>query len=123
MAALTPGRWDRLQSLFASAVDLPAAERERFIARETGGDEELRRELSGMLAHHARAGQRIAQAVEHAMAAESSGDAWVGRRVGPYRIVREIGRGGMGLVFEARARPSCSISASPSSSATPPTRR
>ncbi len=98
---LTPERWERLDTLFSQAVDLPAAERDAFVGRETAGDEELARELNGMLDHHGHAGERIAGLVERAAAAGSASAAWIGRHFGPYRIVREIGRGGMGFVFEA----------------------
>jgi hypothetical protein len=47
---LTDDRWRRLESLFLAAVDLPPAERHSFVARETGGDPVLGRELAGMLA-------------------------------------------------------------------------
>src|SRR4029453_5932498 len=101
MSTLTPERWERLQTLFAAAIDLPAGDQAAFVEREAGSDEELRLELNGMLAHHGSASERIARAVERAAVAESSSAAWIGRHFGPYRIVREIGRGGMGLVFEA----------------------
>jgi len=101
MSTLTPERWDRLHALFSTAVDLPAEDRAGFVARETTGDYDLQRELEGMLAHHAVAGERIARAVDRAAASESATTTWIGRRVGPYRVVREIGRGGMGFVFEA----------------------
>ncbi len=97
---LTPERWERLQALFTSAVDLPPDECAAFVARETAGDEDLGRELNGMLHQHSRAGERIARAIGQAAAAKSGAE-WIGRRFGPYRIVREIGHGGMGLVFEA----------------------
>jgi serine/threonine protein kinase len=97
---LTPERWERLQALFTSAVDLEPDERAAFVARETTGDEELGRELNGMLHQHSRAGERIARAIGQAAAAKSGAE-WIGRHFGPYRVVREIGHGGMGLVFEA----------------------
>jgi len=100
-APLTEDRWRRLEALFLAGAELPPGERDGFIARETAGDPGLARELAGMLAHASDGGPRIARAiVDIASAVVPPGD-WVGRRVGAYRIIREIGRGGMGLVFEA----------------------
>src|SRR5205823_4161445 len=71
-----------------------------FLERETGGDHGLRRELAGMLEHASSGGQRIGAAIAELAQATQMGS-FVGRRFGPYQLVREIGRGGMGLVFEA----------------------
>jgi tetratricopeptide (TPR) repeat protein len=101
MIPLTGDRWLKLEALFLAAVDLPLEEREGFITRETGGDSALAAELAGMLAHHAGGGARIAAAIDAVARELTPVSAWVGRYCGPYRIVREIGRGGMGLVFEA----------------------
>lgn len=90
-------QWERLEELFAAAVDLPSGLRASFVEQETGGDSELRLELEALLEHDGRAKGRIGQAIRSATPPLE----WTGRRVGPYRIVREIGRGGMGLVFEA----------------------
>jgi tetratricopeptide (TPR) repeat protein len=87
--------WERLEQLFAAAADLPPDQQIALIGQET--DPELRRELRELLDHDRGAKDRIAQAIESAALTLD----WAGRRAGPYRIVREIGRGGMGLVFEA----------------------
>src|SRR5699024_10644064 len=97
---LTEARWRRLEALFHAVSDLPAGEHEPFITRETTGDPALAHELRRMLAHEAGAPLRIAEVIGR-VAAGIPGGEWAGRRLGPYRIVREIGRGGMGLVFEA----------------------
>ena len=93
--------WQRLESLFFAACDLPDAERSAFIERETAGDEELRRDLTGMLTHASNGAVRIARAIDEIAGVLPERSSWVGRRLGPYRVIREIGRGGMGLVFEA----------------------
>jgi len=94
-------RWERLEELFAEAVELSRESQAAFIERETATDAELRRQLRELLAHDSGAAGRIAQAVGGAAKAATARIDWTGYHFGPYRIVREIGRGGMGLVFEA----------------------
>jgi tetratricopeptide (TPR) repeat protein len=98
---LSPDQWQRLEALFEIAAELPAGEREAFVARETAGDPRLASRLAGMLGQGTDAGDLIAGIVGAAAVRVAPESTWIGRRLGPYRIVREIGRGGMGLVFEA----------------------
>jgi tetratricopeptide (TPR) repeat protein len=96
---MTPQRWQRLEALYDQAAELPPQERTRFLDEECHGDEDLRRELTAMLRD---AGSGFTNAVEHGAAAVAADpDTWSGRRVGPYRILRMIGQGGMGAVFLA----------------------
>src|SRR5438309_87007 len=102
MAAIpTEGRWRRVEALFQDALDCPEAERAALLDAETAGDPDLRREVEEMLAHAGDAAQRIARSIGSLAQMASLGGEWAGRRVGPYRLVREIGHGGMGIVFEA----------------------
>jgi serine/threonine protein kinase len=98
---LTAERWRRLEALFHAALDLRSEQREDFIEHVTLGDDDLQRELLEMVQHSADAEERIAATVERIARMAVGAHDWTGRRFGPYRIVREIGRGGMGLVFEA----------------------
>jgi eukaryotic-like serine/threonine-protein kinase len=91
-------RWRRLEALYDAASELSPTDRARFLDEECREDEDLRRELTAMLRD---AGSGFTHAVEHtASALASDSDPWHGRKVGPYRIVRLIGQGGMGAVYE-----------------------
>ena len=98
---LSEDRWRRLDALFHAAVDLPAEERAAFVARASEADPDLAPDLASMLASDRHRGERIAQAIGTVAADLDPVSTWIGRRVGGYRITREIGRGGMGQVFEA----------------------
>ena len=98
---LTEDRWRRLEAMFHAALDLQNDRREGYINRATTGDADMERQLREMLQHSERAEERISGTVQRIARRAAGGSDWIGRRFGPYRIIREIGRGGMGLVFEA----------------------
>ena len=96
---MTPEQFRRLEALYDEAASMEAAARDRFIDDRCAGDEELRRELKAAFGD---GGSGLTAVVERAAADAASGaEPWSGRRVGPYRIVRPIGRGGMGTVYLA----------------------
>ncbi|MBS0571154.1 MAG: serine/threonine protein kinase [Proteobacteria bacterium] len=95
-------RFARLQELFDAAVALGPEQREKFVTDACAGDAALRTELDALLAADARAHDPLAASVARGTAEHfDSGAPWLGRRIGNYRVLRELGRGGMGSVFLA----------------------
>ncbi len=98
---MTPERWARLKALFHEVVDLePPARAARLT--ETEGDAALAAEVEALVAAD-RLEQALTQGAEAARSAWASAtaaDPLIDHRIGPYRITREISRGGMGRVYE-----------------------
>ncbi len=96
---LTPERWQRLQQVFDDLVELPADRQAAALAREAAADPNLAAEVAAMLAHEAVAAGRLRQVIGEGVDASAvAGEA--PRRFGAYCVVREVGRGGMGVVYE-----------------------
>ena len=93
--------WQRVQQLFLEAVDLPSGERARFLQRCCADNPELLGDIESLLEADGDGGESIEMAVQDEAASLFDSHLLVGERLGIYRIVREIGRGGMGSVYLA----------------------
>ena len=97
----TNERWDRIQALFLQALDVSLEERPRYLERACAGDPELRREVESLLAHDGTGEGRMADALQHTLQSLFEDEDLTATRLGAWRVIKEIGRGGMGTVYLA----------------------
>jgi eukaryotic-like serine/threonine-protein kinase len=94
-------RWQEAEYLFEAAADLQPEERARFLGDVCAQDAELLREVEDLLAADRKNGEGILAAVEREAQSLFGLEGVMGSRIGAYRIVGEIGRGGMSTVYLA----------------------
>ena len=94
-------RFARLRRLFETALDLQPDHRESFVRRETDGDQALGDELIALLAADTDDGRPM-PVVDAAPGALWTGDDFAGRTIAGFTVLRRIGAGGMGTVYEAQ---------------------
>lgn len=97
-------RYARVKEIFSAALEFSSAEERRNFLRAACGDsEDLRREVESLL----KAREDAAGFLEDVSAARvvhdsiNRSDDFVGQMIDKYRVERQIGRGGMGVVFLA----------------------
>jgi len=102
---MTPERWQHVKEVLATVLELPPAERTAYLDRGYAEDASLRDDIEPLLASEQRLKAQFLDQANLAAAAATlvspDENFWVGRRVGPYQVVEQIGMGGMGEVYRA----------------------
>jgi eukaryotic-like serine/threonine-protein kinase len=98
---LSTRRFLTMREVFHLALEVPSEGRDKFLITACGGDAALLEEIRTLLKANDEAGTFLQgsptapQSISEAVSPKHPG------RVGPYRIIRELGRGGMGIVYLA----------------------
>jgi len=100
---MSPERWEQVQAVFHKAVELAEDKREAYLAEVAQADPSLAEEVRHMLQANA-SGSGFAEPPEpDSLHREMSpADYLQGTRLGDFELGHELGRGGMGIVYEAR---------------------
>jgi serine/threonine protein kinase len=96
-------RWNLIEEIFHGALECPLPERHNYVLNACRDDSELRLEVESLLANDRDAATTLGSLVVRelrAIVTESSATE-IGSRIGPYKLVRELDSGGMGVVYLA----------------------
>src|SRR5688572_5414387 len=95
---MKPSDHDRMMEILADAVELPTVQRSAFLDGACADEPLLRREIDRLLSGEASAVSALATSHAHEAVIRSLEPP---TQIGPYRIIRELGHGGMGAVYLA----------------------
>src|SRR6516164_1380151 len=97
-------RQDKLKSVFLNALDLPSPDARRaYVLAQCGDDASFAAEVEGLLRDHRELGSFLESPLAgQTLVMEGSSLAELtGATIGPYKLLQQIGEGGMGIVFMA----------------------
>jgi eukaryotic-like serine/threonine-protein kinase len=97
---MSDDRWERIQEIFEGALDLDGAARDAFLREACRGDDALVAEVESLLEADER-GYSFLDTPGPVPMMDEDDDLPAGTEIGPYRVSRVIGEGGMGMVYLA----------------------
>jgi hypothetical protein len=92
------------KSIFLNALEIPSGNaRQAYVVAQCGGDESLGGEVEALLRQHGELGSFLETPVGGQTLAMGSSSLreGTGTTIGPYKLLQQIGEGGMGIVFMA----------------------
>jgi serine/threonine protein kinase/Tfp pilus assembly protein PilF len=105
-------RWQKIEALFQQAADVDRNQRDTLLDRVCAGDESLRAEVESLLKQHDQSREFMEEPVIPGTHLDERGLAKIGpleggsrsddKLIGHYRVMAQIGAGGMGVVFKAQ---------------------
>ncbi|HXS98186.1 MAG TPA: protein kinase [Candidatus Limnocylindrales bacterium] len=98
---MTPERWHRIEEIFHAANSLDTAHRSTFLAESCGTDDDLRRCVERLLAASVAPQLDLDRPAWDQSLTQTISNAAEPVEFGVYRVVSELGRGGMGAVYLA----------------------
>src|SRR5438128_12546655 len=101
---MDPEQWQQIKILLHSALERAPVERPKFLDQACSGNPTLRSQLEALLASHERTNDFIELPAFEVMAdilADEQRESLVGRTIGRYQILAQLGAGGMGEVYLA----------------------
>src|SRR5579863_1386415 len=98
-------RWQQIQNVFHAAADLPRSEQPSFVRTACQGDDELFSEVLAMLEQDAEGNSLLDRGLAGVAGRTiSAAGSLPFKEFGPYRVVRLLGEGGMGVVYLAERK-------------------
>ena len=107
-APIPPNQRPGVETLFAQALELPAAERAAFLEAACHDEAALRQRVQALLAAHEKAGARFATRPEAVLStvkldlADEPADNAVGLTIGRYKLLEKMGERECGVVYVAK---------------------
>lgn len=95
--------WQKLKQIFNKALEMGENERKEYLNEVCGENQDLKKDVLSLLEAHEMTGvmdNRPGQLVKNVFSRQQSGNK-KGEQIGPYKILDELGHGGMGSVYLA----------------------
>jgi eukaryotic-like serine/threonine-protein kinase len=97
---VAPHHWQQLKEILGDALEREGEDRTTYVMQRCGTDTTLRHEVESYLKNSGQTVEACAEKMRETLLNKLPSER-IGHRLGAYRIVQEIGRGGMGSVFLA----------------------